>query len=135
MFTVEQASRFYGVPLIDYERPGSGLLVSSGSGIMMATMDAVPALRWCVDIDGLGRGARLAEFLQLAEHVADPIGICGWFSITDPTVLREAVRSMTRAPLVYAGNIVLGAGAEVRSLDDFVRALRERAEGALSRTG
>lgn len=124
MFTLEQASRLYGVPLIDYERPTArGLLVSSGSGIMMSVMDKVPSLRWCVDVDGLGRRARLADFLVIADAVVERIAVCGWFSITDPAPLRNAVAALPRAPLVYVGHIELGAGRQMATLGEFIDAL------------
>lgn len=124
MFTLEQASRFYGVPLIDYERPSArGLLVSSGSGIMMSVMDKVPALRWCVDVDMLGPTARLTDFLVMADAFVERIAVCGWFSITDPAPLRAAVAALSRAPLVYAGHIELGAGRQVPTLGEFIDAL------------
>lgn len=135
MFTLEQASRLYGVPLIDYERPTArGLLVSSGSGIMMSVMDKVPTLRWCVDVDLLGPGARLADFLVMADALVERIAVCGWFSLTDPTPLRAAVRALGRTPLVYAGHIELGAGRKVPTLGEFIDTLNWPA-AAESRTG
>lgn len=124
MFTIEQASRLYGVPLIDYSRPTArGLLVSSGSGIMMSVMDKVPSLRWCVDVDSLSPRARLADFLVMADALVGRIAVCGWFSITDPAPLRAAVAALPRAPLVYAGHIELGAGRQLPTLGDFIDAL------------
>lgn len=124
MFTIEQVSRLYNVAVIDYGRPTArGLLVSSGCGIMMSVMDTVPSMRWCLDIDTLGPTARLADFLVMADALVDRIGVCGWFSLTDPAPLRAAVAALPRAPVVYAGHIELGAGREVHSLGEFIDAL------------
>lgn len=62
---------------VEYDRPSRGLLISSGCGTMMAVMDAAPALRWCLDIDGLGPRSRLAPFLQMASRVCAPVAIAG----------------------------------------------------------
>jgi hypothetical protein len=134
-FTIAQASRLYAVPLTDYgPARGDGLLVSSGCGMMMSVMDEVPALRWCVDLDAVhDKRSRIGDFLLVAETLASPIGVCGWFSISDPEPLRAAVRAMTRRPIVYCGNIKLGAGCEVFSLGAFSWALRVRAEQDLRR--
>jgi hypothetical protein len=136
MFTLDQASRLYGVPLIDYERPNArGLLVSSGSGIMLSVMDKVPSLRWCVDIDGLSASARLGDFMLMADMLVARIAVCGWFSLTDPTPLRDAVRALPRKPIVYAGHIRLGAGDEVQTLADFIDVLNWPGVASESRTG
>lgn len=128
MLTLEQASRLYGVPLTDYgERRGQGLLVSSGSGLMMAVMDACPAFRWCVDLDTLRsrQDTRIGDFLQMAERLTEPIAICGWFSISNPAPLKAAAAGMTTSPIVYAGNVRLGIARECESLEEFLRAVRE----------
>lgn len=120
---VRQAAALARVPLTDYDRPSSGLLVSSGAGIMMAVMDAAPALRWCVDIDGLPARADLEFFLRLADGDAEPLAVCGWFSITDPTTLRRALGALRARALVYAGNVRLGVKGEMDSLGALVAAL------------
>jgi hypothetical protein len=121
-----QAAVIAGVRLIDYQRPACGVLVSSGSGIMLGVMDAVPALRWCVDIDVPGAARDVEFFLRLLDGEAAPIGICGWFSITKPDQLRSAVKTMREPPVVYTGNVRLGAGIEAHTLEAFIYALRHR---------
>jgi hypothetical protein len=125
--TIEQLARLYRVRLIDYERPGKGLLVSSGCGIMMGVMDHVPALRWCVDIDSC-RDARIGDFMTAATRYASPLGVCGWFSLTDPTELREAIRAVPEVVATYAGHIRLGVPGEVTTLAAFIAALNGHSE-------
>lgn len=140
VLTLDQASRLYHIPLTDYgawgdDSRGNGLLVSSGCGMMMATMDCVPALRWCVDTDDLrGRkSARIDDFLLVAQYLATPLGVCGWFSISDPAPLRRAVEALSRPVVVYTGNVRLGVVGEVDSFDKFLRALQAAsASGAAS---
>lgn len=103
-----QLARAYRVPVIDYQRRGEGLLVSSGAGIMAAVMDAAPCLSWCVDVDELREGHRFADWLLWSERVATRIVIVGWFSITDPAPLRAAIRELQRVPLCYTPFTELG---------------------------
>lgn len=124
MFTVEQASRLYRVPTIDYGRPeATGLLIASGCGLMMSVMDAVSGLRWCVDFDALKPDASLDSFLTVAAPGLSVIGMCGWFTITKP----ETIRSVTSREdvIVYGGNVRFGARREATSLRDFVTLLTE----------
>jgi hypothetical protein len=126
MLTLEHASRLYQVPLVDYGADrGRGLLVSSGAGMMMAIMDQCARIRWCVDIDALPRreSVRVADFLLLAEPHCDPIGVCGWFSITNPEEMLRAVRQL-RAPSVYLGNVRAGLDGECDSLRAFIERLQ-----------
>jgi hypothetical protein len=87
----------YGVEeLIDYGHGrGSGLLIASGSGTMMAVMDLCPRLRWCLDID-VNRQARLGGLLAWASRLCSPVCIAGWFSITSPAGLEDAIAEAIR---------------------------------------
>lgn len=130
-FSIEQASALYRVPLTDYAKHdadttrGRGLLLSSGCGMMMAAMDSCPALRWCTDVDTLrGKpGVRVGDFLLCAERRARPVAICGWFSISNPDELADAVRRLTRPAVVYLGNLRLGLPGEVDSFREFIDAI------------
>lgn len=83
-------AKAYGVEqLVDYGR-GTGLLLASGSGTMMAIMDLCPQFRWCLDID-VNQRARLGGLLAWASRLCSPICIAGWFSITSPAGLQTAI--------------------------------------------
>ena len=121
---VRLAAELAGVRLIDYRRAGEGLLVSSGSGIMMAVMDAVPALRWCCDVDERATMRGLRFFLRLLERDVAPFGVVGWFSITDPSELRRGLLEARARPVVYTQPPGLFDGSdEVPTLDIFLRRL------------
>jgi hypothetical protein len=122
-FTLEQAARLYQIPLIDYERPSKGLLVGSGAGTMMATMDALPCLRWCFDIDRLPTHDHLGDFLLMAEPTVWPIVVVGWFSLTNPEPLQAAIAALRLPPFTYAGDRRLG-GIECPSLGELVLKLK-----------
>lgn len=77
----------YRLPhVVDYgpQRPGRGLLITTGAGLLLADMDVLPSCRWAVDI-GASRGH---------PHAADWAAVCArlvthtvahlWMAITDP---------------------------------------------------
>lgn len=117
--------------MIDYgaTRAGDWLLVGSGAGIMMAAMDVLPQFRYCVDIDSIKHpSARLNEWLAAMEFGGRRICVAGWFSITQPDALRQALDGLQCKPLVYAGDggADLFPGYEVsETLDQFIRAVED----------
>jgi len=118
----------YRLDLIDYGRDSSGLLLSSGSGTMMAVMDHAPALRFCLDIDAQTDEARLGAFLQLAARHCAPIAIAGWFSITPPGPLLDAVVSCPdrRGWHAYVPGLSFPVEANHPTLGAFLAALSSR---------
>lgn len=103
---IQRVSSGYGIPVLDYARPGTWLLLGSGCGLMMAVMDAETQFRWCLDLDSLrDTRAPWAEWLAIMERVTDRICVAGWFSITNPAPLVQALGTLTRIPLVYAGQL------------------------------
>lgn len=93
MLDVSQIARAYGLPLIDYQRsPESGLLISVGSGLMMASMDVATKCAWCIDIPAQ-LIPELDRALEAFKMVCDPIIFVAWFSATNP-----------RAALTLKGN-------------------------------
>jgi hypothetical protein len=147
MLTFDRIARGYGVAdLIDYyanaadpnayER-GNGLLVASGSGSMMGIMDMCPEFRWCFDIDA-NKGARLGGLLSWASRFCRPIGIAGWFSITNPDTLQAAIEeALEQTPeftaVVYAApGITLSPRLpHANSLADFERMVGALADAAI----
>lgn len=119
---VNGVSLGYGVPLIDWNRGGRGVLVSSGSGIMLAVMDAVPTLRWAIDIDSIRGDSQLVPWLTCVAHVA-PVAVVGWFSITSPTLLSLAMIGAGGSLPFYAPSISL-PGIAFQSLADFISHLK-----------
>lgn len=77
---LEQISRAYGFPIIDYERPGGGICIASGSGMMMAVMDSLPCLRWGIEIDPPRRLDQWSEWLLWVNRLADLVVVAGTFS-------------------------------------------------------
>lgn len=96
----------FGIPLIDYRRASYGLLIGSGAGSMMAIMDASPRFRFAIDIDQCrGREDRLADWLRALDRNAlvDLVALAGWFSISDPILIADALRSLRVPTLLYSG--------------------------------
>ena len=120
MTSLELASKLYRVPLVDYERSSTGVLVGSGCGLMLSVMDSVQAFRWCVDVDHL-RDPDVASFLEAASFVVPFIGIVGWFTITRPETILRGIAAMKSPPLCYLANVPdLNLPRLAHSLDEFV---------------
>ena len=91
--------RAYGLPeLYDYERESSGLLIAVGSGLMLATMDAVPSLRYCTDIGGGIPLPRLADAAHWIGRLVPLVVVHAWFSISVPDALCEALPVLGHSP-------------------------------------
>lgn len=77
--------------IFDYgkERPtAKGLLIAVGSGLLMASMDALPMCRYAVEYHG--RSAQNPAYwdrLTLLAAQSDLIVVHGWFSISSPQPL------------------------------------------------
>jgi hypothetical protein len=138
---VRNIASAYLVPVIDYERDGGGLLIAVGSGLMLAVMDLVPTLRWCVDVGG-GRSFVLHEGLLMERNLlhewlvwmnreVDHVAVAAWFSVTDPRHLKDALRALDPARVVCYGNVDMGRGERASDLDD----LRARAARIASLSG
>lgn len=122
-----QISRLYQVELVDYgEHRGGGLLVCVGCGLMMGIMDASPPLRWCVDTATLRDkpGARLTDFMIAASRVVEPFAFAGWFSITNPKEIRDALASIPGA-IVYTGKTPIGLPGELADMRQFLARFTE----------
>jgi hypothetical protein len=103
---VEHVSRYCRVPIIDYaRRESSGLLVGSGTGLMMAIMDQAQTFRWCIDLDVLDEQSRWEDWMLLVRAFVRPMAVVGWFSITRPQRLAAVVRRLRPAPGVYAAGV------------------------------
>jgi hypothetical protein len=129
---LSEFSAQYFIDLTDYGPQGRGdwLLIGSGAGIMMAVMDAAPRLRWCVDIDSLRRTDRFARWLAWAENFVGGIAIAGWFSITDPAMLIEAVKGLKKKPLCYTQMADVG-GERVETLGELIEHLNVRIDDGI----
>lgn len=117
---IRRVARGYGIELEDWERPSSGVLIASGSGMMLSIMDCCPCYRWCFDHD-LFKNSRLDSFVEWADRLCDPVGFAGWFSISDPQPIIAALRK-ARSPIVYGGNMRLSVDREVESIQHFIEA-------------
>ncbi len=88
--TIPRLARAYGVLLYDAEDGEEAIIVSSGAGCMSAAMDSL-RFRYCMDIDQLTPRSRLSDFLLWCERILLRVVVVGWFSLTDPEPLRQAL--------------------------------------------
>jgi hypothetical protein len=106
---VLQIARAYDLPLIDYDRhPNAGLLISVGSGLMMASMDAATKCAWCIDIPA-SLIPKLNQAMDAFKMVCDPIIFVAWFSVTDPKAALELKESHPEIHCYFRG---LGSDTE-----------------------
>ena len=124
---VNALAKGYGIELFDYQRESNGLLVSSGAGTMCAVMDVCPVFRWCLDIDQNTDADRLGSFLICADVCVNPFGVVGWFSITPPEPLQDALRRLPNLGrvLAYTQQATMPAGFHFSTLGDFIAAAND----------
>jgi hypothetical protein len=92
---VDYLGRRYGIEVIEFpNRPDRSIAICAGTGLMLSLMDAVPRLRWCIDVDGLNREqlAAMTPWLTCIGNVTDLIVVAGWYCSTNPLPLASAVR-------------------------------------------
>lgn len=101
---VRAIERHFGVALHDFERPGSGVLFSSGCGIGLALMDACPRLRFFVDVDSYRAQAIDWESLGVIVRAGEPeiVVLAGWFTIDRPVTFEKLKRGLG-ACVEYSG--------------------------------
>jgi hypothetical protein len=112
LITADQQARrslcraLFCVPVIDYHRASSGLLIGSGAGIMTAIMDATQRFRFAIDLDQCrDEQDRLCAWVQTLDRngLVDLIALAGWFSISDPTAIAATLRGLSVPTVVYSG--------------------------------
>lgn len=108
-FGVAQVARIAGVTIHDYVRAdASGVLVTSGTGIMLALMDAAPCLRWCVDLDLIRSDRERGMFLRLLDGETSLLVVAGWWTVSDPTAVRAALSNYQRTRVLALSPIDIG---------------------------
>jgi hypothetical protein len=127
----------FDIPLIDYGRPSYGLLAGSGTGTMMAIMDATERFRFALDLDACrGREDNLRGFIRALDRneLIDLLALAGWFSITDPKPIAVMLKGLTVPVIIYSGaglsREFFGDLPFVDTLDDFLACVREAGSSA-----
>lgn len=131
MWNIGLAGRGYGVDVLDYgDHRGGGMLIHNGTGLALAVMDALPELRWVIDLSGLKMPIRseLRWFLDCASQLSTLTVAALVFFGDDPAAAREAMFHV-RGPLVWMGNDELGLIGRGERAHDFDQ-LAELAEKA-----
>jgi hypothetical protein len=89
-----QLARAYGIPhVVDYgnKRPGRGLLVTTGAGMLMSDMDVLPYCRWAVDLGAGRNNPRAGDFIEACSHLCTHLVAHVWMSLTDPRWMADVV--------------------------------------------
>lgn len=108
----------YRFELLDYgAHRGRGICLTYGAGALLATMDAVPELRWATDLGPRRPSAdELLTLVELVNRFCDRVVVNGWFSISRPDALRAALASL-EVPVVAYSNVELGVPTVSRFAD------------------
>ena len=119
-------AQYFGFELHDYKRAGDSILIASGSGLMMAIMDAVPRFRWCIDIDSHRDITHRVPTLMSALDINcqfKAIAVAGWFSVDKPHTLQQGISKVTRAHCItYSGGLGVFPN-EHHTLSEYIYAL------------
>ena len=125
--TLEAVARMYRIPIIDWGRGGDSLLLSTGAGLMMATCDVIPRIRWAVDLGGGQSLAGLGDFLSWCNRLVPGLVIAHlWFSVSSPEAWRTALAQVEERKLLVRTNIPLGVGRSFSSFRDLIEACADR---------
>lgn len=118
---LHMAERAFCIEFVDYKRPGDCIVIGSGSGLTMATMDVITRARYMIDVDCYRGNTIDWECVGLFVDFARPAAIfmVGWFTIDTPDVFDQFCRGAKTAPLLrYEG----GGGTTLR---DFYEAANQ----------
>lgn len=102
----EKIAKYFEVTFFNYNRPSTGVLLSSGCGIGMALMDVCPQLNWFLDVDTYRFKQVDWESIAVIISARKPtlVVTAGWFTIDTPKALNEFKKGVIETKLVeYAG--------------------------------
>jgi hypothetical protein len=121
---VGQLGRAYDVPLIDYERPGWGLLITCGAGLIMAGMDALPSARWVLSSEGLKAEppARYLHFAEAAGRLVSYVAAYTLFGMDIPEPVSLILRQFPAERVCWYSNRPLGVPGQCSDLDQLAAA-------------
>lgn len=87
---IEFLSKVYNVPVIDYGTDrGNGILVATGSGLMMTIMDMRKEIRYCVETKELLKNDMSKYWIMELQTTVDLLLFVAWLSITPESKIQE----------------------------------------------
>jgi hypothetical protein len=124
------ASAFH-VDLFEKDKAqGRGMVIAIGSGLLMATMDALPQVCCAVEYDKRNReNPRFIDFLSIAAHWVDFVAVHTWFSISKPAALMEVLQVVPPEKLIWKSNFRLfpaGYALEAENFEDLVKMVQNK---------
>lgn len=82
---IELVSKIYKIPIIDYgESRGEGVLICTGSGLMMSIMDINKSIRYCIETKDLINIINAKYWIMELQSCTPFIIFAGWLSVTKP---------------------------------------------------
>lgn len=126
---IPRLAQAYGLEVIDYDRPGTGLLVHNGTGLALSVMDALPELGYTLDLTGLRQPvpARLRYFLDGIAYLSPVVVGALVFFADHPQPVWDALSHVTAndGHLVVLSNEECPYGQWVREFDQLCQATRD----------
>jgi aspartate racemase len=134
---VADIARDYGVPLTDWERPGDGLVITSGADGAIASRDVITSARWCVSVEGLKHAP--ASWLAFMDAISGKVRSVSAYCVygTDfPGPARGLLSRIAPLRCAWFANLPLSWGIRAGSLEDLqVAALNAPPPGAVLTLG
>ena len=109
----------YGIPgVVDYgpHRAGSGLLVTTGAGMLMADMDVRPDCRWAVDLGAGRHNPAAADWVEACSWICTHLVAHVWMSLTSPDWMADVLGRFPRARVACYAYPPLDVGTTLHSL-------------------
>lgn len=119
---LDKINSAFKIEFVDYERDGTGVVVSSGCGIGMGLMDVLTECRYFIDLDTYRTSLIDWEAVAVCVSVRRPskIVMAGWFTIDRPLAFDRFIRGVVDVPLfVYRGGVDVSLSEFVTCVKDF----------------
>lgn len=100
---IKNICRAYDIDLIDKGYGKNSLIISIGSGLMMATMDLLDDHRFAIEFK---KEISLDAFSLLNLYVEN-VSVTAWFSISKPVYLHKSLSSFSNSKIFYYANCEL----------------------------
>lgn len=112
-------ARAYRLPAVhDYgEHRGDGLLITTGSGLLMSMMDVLPLVRWAIDLGGARRFPHSLAWATACDRLVDHVVVAAWFALSDPAHFeRQVLAGFTRSPCALYTHPTIDWGTRAMNL-------------------
>lgn len=127
-------SKVYKIPIIEYsDRKGECLIITAGSGMLMAMMDLIPDAKYAIELKDIENQENFNWFIHEATACLDVICISAWLSISKPEKIQQIINAFNAGKiknnssiyLVIYGNVRILSGVKALSLNHLKQLIYE----------